>query len=91
MTAEGINLGAILARSPEVALVDDLAQSNAPGARYAARWQDVEDLLAAGIDVITTVRIAHLESLSDVVAKIAGAAPRSEWWLRSAGARRARR
>ena len=72
----GIDVGAILARSPQVALVDDLARSNAPGACHAARWQDVEDLLAAGIDVISTVSIAHLESLSDVVAKITGAAPR---------------
>src|SRR5262249_9341436 len=72
----GIDLGAILARSPQVALVDDLARSNAPTARHAARWQDAEDLLAAGIDVISTVSIAHLESLSDVVAKITGAAPR---------------
>src|SRR5262249_2000913 len=58
----GIDLGAILARSPQVALVDDLARSNAPTARHAARWQDAEDLLAAGIDVISTVSIAHLES-----------------------------
>ena len=72
---EGMDLGAILARGPQVALVDDLAHSNAPGARHAARWQDVEDLLAAGIDVISTVSIAHLESLSDVVAKITGVAP----------------
>src|SRR5262245_33036767 len=72
----GIDVGAILARSPQAALVDDLARSNAPGACHAARWQDVEDLLAAGIDVISTVSIAHLESLSDVVAKITGAAPR---------------
>jgi len=75
VAVEGMDLGAILARSPQVALVDDLAHSNAPGARHAARWQDVEDLLAAGIDVISTVSIAHLESLSDVVAKITGVAP----------------
>ena len=73
---EGIDLGPILARSPQVGLVDDLARSNAPGARHAARWQDVGDLLAAGIDVISTVSVAHLESLSDVVAKITGTAPR---------------
>src|SRR5215469_12188549 len=72
---EGIDLAAILARSPQVALVDDLAHSNAPGARHAARWQEVEDLLAAGIDVISNVSVAHLESLSDVVAKITGVAP----------------
>ena len=73
---EEIDPGAILARSPQVALVDDLAHGNAPGARHATRWQDVEDLLAGGIDVISTVGIAHLESLSDVVAKITGVAPR---------------
>jgi len=73
---EGIDLGAILARGPQVALVDDLAHSNAPGARHATRWQEVEDLLAAGIDVISTVSIAHLESLSDVMAKITGVTPR---------------
>src|SRR5215470_11309581 len=73
---EGIDLGPILARSPQVALVDDLAHSNAPGARHAARWQDVEDLLAAGVDVISTVSVAHLESLSDVIAKITGVTPR---------------
>jgi len=76
MPVEGIDLAAILACSPQVALVDDLAHSNAPGARHAARWQDVEDLLAAGVDVISTVSVAHLESLSDVVAKITGVTPR---------------
>ena len=70
-----MNLGAVLARRPAVALVDDLARHNAPGARHATRWQDVEDLLQAGIDVISTVSIQHLESLADVVDKITGVPP----------------
>jgi len=73
--AEEMDLGAVLARSPAVALVDDFAHGNAPGSRHRARWQDVEDLLAAGIDVISTVSVGHLDSLADVVAKITGAAP----------------
>ncbi len=63
---------AILARRPAVALVDELAHTNIPGGRNAWRWQDVDELLAAGIDVITTVNIQHLESLNDVVRKITG-------------------
>ena len=74
--AEEMDLGAVLARGPAVALVDDFAHYNAPGSRHRARWQDVEDLLAAGIDVISTVRVGHLDSLADVVAKITGTAPR---------------
>jgi K+-sensing histidine kinase KdpD len=65
--AEEMDLGAVLARGPAVALVDDVAHPNAPGSRHRARWQDVEDLLAAGIDVISTVRAGHLDSLADVV------------------------
>ena len=52
--------------------MDELAHTNAPGSKNEKRWQDVEELLAAGIDVITTVNIQHLESVNDVVAKIAG-------------------
>src|SRR5580700_5938129 len=74
--AAEMDLGAVLARGPAVALVDDVAHRNAPGSRHRARWQDVEDLLAAGIDVISTVNVGHLDSLADVVAKITGAAPR---------------
>ena len=59
-------------RRPQVALVDELAHTNVPGSRNEKRWQDVEELLAAGIDVITTVNIQHLESLNDVVEKITG-------------------
>ena len=73
--AEEMDLGAVLARRPAVALVDDFAHRNAPGSRHRARWQDVEDLLAAGIDVISTVSVGHLDSLADVMAKITGAAP----------------
>ena len=63
---------AVLARHPEVVLVDELAHTNAPGSDHAKRWQDVDRLLAAGIDVITTVNVQHLESLNDVVAAITG-------------------
>jgi two-component system sensor histidine kinase KdpD len=63
---------AILARQPQVVLVDDLAYANAPGSRHARRYQDVQELLSAGIDVYTTVNVQHLESLKDVVAHITG-------------------
>ncbi|MFF8292863.1 DUF4118 domain-containing protein [Streptomyces sp. NPDC016309] len=67
-----MDVDAVLARRPAVALVDDLAHTNLPGSRNAKRWQDVEELLAAGIDVISTVNIQHLESLGDVVESITG-------------------
>ncbi|MEU4243607.1 sensor histidine kinase KdpD [Actinoplanes sp. NPDC026619] len=67
-----MDLGALLARRPELAVVDELAHTNVPGARHAKRWQDVQELLAAGIDVLTTVNVQHLESLNDVVAQITG-------------------
>jgi two-component system sensor histidine kinase KdpD len=67
-----MDVDAVLARHPSVALVDELAHTNVPGARNAKRWQDVEELLEAGIDVISTVNIQHLESVNDVVAKITG-------------------
>ncbi|HEU4589197.1 MAG TPA: sensor histidine kinase KdpD [Gemmatimonadales bacterium] len=66
------DLDAALARKPALLLVDELAHSNAPGARHAKRWQDVEELLHAGIDVWTTLNVQHLESLNDVVAQITG-------------------
>jgi two-component system, OmpR family, sensor histidine kinase KdpD len=69
---EEMDLDAILERAPEVVLVDELAHSNAPGSRHAKRWQDVVELLGAGINVLTTVNVQHLESLSDVVAAITG-------------------
>ena len=67
-----MDLEAVLARHPQVALVDELAHTNVPGCRNAKRWQDVEELLDAGIDVITTLNIQHLESLSDVTRQITG-------------------
>ncbi|NEE08192.1 sensor histidine kinase KdpD [Streptomyces sp. SID7499] len=67
-----MDLDAVLARRPQVALVDELAHTNVPGSRNAKRWQDVEELLAAGIDVVSTVNIQHLESLGDVVESITG-------------------
>ncbi|MET9393144.1 ATP-binding protein [Streptomyces sp. NPDC006624] len=67
-----MDLDAVLARRPRVALVDELAHTNVPGSRNAKRWQDVEELLAAGIDVVSTVNIQHLESLGDVVESITG-------------------
>lgn len=67
-----MDVDAVLARRPDVALVDELAHTNVPGSRNAKRWQDVEELLDAGVDVITTVNIQHLESLNDVVEAITG-------------------
>ncbi|GAA3486069.1 ATP-binding protein [Streptomyces cremeus] len=67
-----MDVDAVLARDPAVALVDELPHTNVPGSRHAKRWQDVEVLLQAGIDVISTVNIQHLESLGDVVESITG-------------------
>ncbi len=67
-----MDLDAVLARKPQVALVDELAHTNAPGSRNEKRWQDVHELLDAGIDVISTVNIQHIESLNDVVEQITG-------------------
>jgi two-component system sensor histidine kinase KdpD len=69
---EELDLDAALQRRPGVILVDELAHTNAPGCRHAKRWQDVVELLDAGIDVDTTVNVQHVESLNDVVAKITG-------------------
>ncbi len=65
-----MDLDAILARRPDLVLVDELAHTNAPGSRHPKRWIDVEELLKAGIDVFTTLNIQHVESLNDVVARI---------------------
>ena len=65
-----LDIDAVLARRPELVLVDELAHSNAPGSRHPKRWQDIKELLAAGIDVYTTVNVQHLESLNDVVGQI---------------------
>ena len=67
-----LDLDAVLRRGPQVVLVDDLAHSNPPGSRHPKRWSDVEEILAAGIDVYGTVSVQHLESLNDVVAEITG-------------------
>ena len=67
---EEMDLDALLARHPQLALVDELAHTNAPGSRHPKRYMDVEELLAAGIDVYTTLNIQHVESLNDVVARI---------------------
>ncbi|MEV6167530.1 sensor histidine kinase KdpD [Streptomyces sp. NPDC051954] len=67
-----MDVDAVLARHPQVVLVDELAHTNIPGSRNTKRWQDVEELLAAGVDVISTVNIQHLESLGDVVESITG-------------------
>ena len=66
------DVDAVIARHPAVAVIDELAHTNVPGVRNAKRWQDVEEILAAGIDVVTTVNIQHLESLNDVVESITG-------------------
>jgi two-component system sensor histidine kinase KdpD len=66
------DLDAALERRPTIILIDELAHTNAPGMRHAKRWQDVQELLKAGINVYTTVNVQHLESLNDVVAQITG-------------------
>src|ERR1700730_7105683 len=67
---EEMDLDAIIARRPQIVLVDELAHTNAPGSRHPKRYLDVEELLDQGIDVYTTVNIQHIESLNDVVAQI---------------------
>ena len=87
VTLSEMDLDAVLERHPNVALVDELAHSNAPGSRHEKRWQDVETLLDAGIDVMTTVNIQHIESLTDVVEQITGARQQEtvpDWVVRSA-------
>ena len=82
------DLDAILHRRPEIILVDELAHTNVPGSgRHEKRWQDVLDILGAGIDVITTVNIQHLESIADAVEQITGTSIRErvpDWVLRKA-------
>ncbi|MCW2676602.1 MAG: kdpD, partial [Modestobacter sp.] len=74
ITLTELDVDALLARRPEVAVIDELAHTNAPGSRNTKRWQDVEEVLAAGISVLTTVNVQHLESLTDVVEQITGVA-----------------
>jgi two-component system sensor histidine kinase KdpD len=85
---EEMDLGAILRRRPEVALVDELAHTNVPGSgRHDKRWQDVLDILGAGISVITTVNIQHLESIADEVEQMTGAKVKErvpDWVVRKA-------
>ncbi|MEG1626713.1 sensor histidine kinase KdpD [Pseudomonas sp.] len=84
---EEMDLDGLLKASPQLALVDELAHSNAPGSRHAKRWQDVQELLAAGIDVYTTVNVQHLESLNDQVRGITGVQVREtlpDWVLQEA-------
>jgi two-component system sensor histidine kinase KdpD len=69
---EEMDIDALLARRPEIALVDEMAHTNVPGSRNEKRWQDVEELLDAGINVISTLNIQHLESLNDVITQITG-------------------
>lgn len=72
VTLTEMDTQAVIDRRPQLALVDELAHTNAPGSTYEKRYQDVEDILAAGIDVYSTVNIQHLESLNDLVARITG-------------------
>jgi two-component system, OmpR family, sensor histidine kinase KdpD len=67
-----MDLPAVLRRAPELALVDELAHTNAPGLEHAKRYEDIEDILDAGIDVLSTVNVQHLESLNDQVAELSG-------------------
>src|SRR5258708_4921818 len=72
VTLEEMDTEAVIARHPQVALIDELAHTNVPGSKHAKRYQDVEEILDAGIDVVTTLNIQHLESLNDLVASITG-------------------
>ena len=84
---EEMDLDGLLAAKPKLVLVDELAHSNAPGSRHAKRWQDIQELLAAGIDVFTTVNVQHLESLNDKVRGITGVQVREtlpDWVLQEA-------
>jgi two-component system sensor histidine kinase KdpD len=69
---EEMDLPAILARAPELCLIDELAHTNAPGVEHAKRYEDVDDVLAAGIDVLSTVNVQHLESLNDQITELSG-------------------
>jgi two-component system sensor histidine kinase KdpD len=69
---EEMDLPGILARAPEICLIDELAHTNAPGVEHAKRYEDVDDVLAAGIDVLSTMNVQHLESLNDTIAELTG-------------------
>jgi two-component system sensor histidine kinase KdpD len=72
VTLEELDLPGLLARSPELCLIDELAHTNAPGVEHPKRYEDIADVLAAGIDVFSTVNVQHLESLNDQVAELTG-------------------
>ncbi len=87
MKLQEMDLDGLLADPPALAVVDELAHSNVPGSRHAKRWQDIQELLAAGIDVYTTVNVQHLESLNDQVRDITGVQVREtvpDWVLQEA-------
>jgi two-component system sensor histidine kinase KdpD len=87
VTLEEMDLDGLLRAAPTLALVDELAHTNAPGSRHAKRWQDIQELLSAGIDVYTTVNVQHLESLNDQVRGITGVQVREtlpDWVLQEA-------
>jgi two-component system sensor histidine kinase KdpD len=82
-----MDVDAIIARRPQRVLVDELAHTNVPGGRNEKRWQDIDEILDAGINVISTVNIQHLESLNDVVENITGITQREtvpDGWVRTA-------
>ncbi|WP_460145115.1 DUF4118 domain-containing protein [Pseudomonas sp. S2_A02] len=84
---EEMDLDGLIKAKPKLVLVDELAHSNAPGSRHTKRWQDIQELLAAGIDVFTTVNVQHLESLNDQVRGITGVQVREtlpDWVLQEA-------
>ncbi len=86
-TLPELDVDAVLRRQPAVVLVDELAHTNVPGGKHEKRWQDVHELLNAGIDVISTVNVQHLESLNDVVEQITGVVQREtvpDWVVRGA-------
>lgn len=72
VTLEEMDVDAVIARAPQVALVDELAHTNIPGSKHAKRWEDVEEILDAGISVITAVNVQHVESLNDIVQRMLG-------------------
>jgi two-component system sensor histidine kinase KdpD len=72
LTLEEMDFRAVVARRPELALIDELAHTNVPGAEHEKRWQDVEEVLAAGVDVFSTVNVQHLESLNDDIVELTG-------------------
>jgi two-component system sensor histidine kinase KdpD len=87
VTLQEFDLDAALARRAAVTLVDELAHTNAPGSRHTKRWQDVEELLAAGLDVYTACNVQHLESLNDLIGKITGVVVRETVPTRSSSGR----